>query len=243
MGVTNTFLRVEKKFVLTRSQAMELKRRMSDHIAPDSYPEYDLYNIYFDTVNHDIVSKCLGKSAYKEKIRLRSYTPCGLDDMAFLEIKRKHNGLGEKRRVDITPFNALKAIRNKTLASGDTQIEREINFFLKRYDLVPTMFITYHRTAYSGTTEKDLRVTFDDDIRFRTRNLSMRPTGEEISFTGKDTVVTEIKVCGRFPLWLSHILTDMNIHEQSFSKYGKIYTAINATGLGIGDLVALSAGN
>ncbi len=242
MAIVNTFQRVEKKFVLSRSHAEELKRRISDHVVPDHYPEYDLYNIYFDTVNNDIVSKCLSKSAYKEKIRLRSYVPCELDDKAFLEIKRKHNGLGQKRRIDITPFRALKAMRKRGLEETGTQIEREIDYFLKRYKLTPAMFITYHRTAYSGIEDNDLRITFDENIRYRTENISMKINGNERSFTGHDTIVTEIKACGRYPLWLTEILSDLGLHDQSFSKYGKIYTMLK-TSAADRDSVSRAAGN
>ena len=229
MDIVNTFLRVEKKFVLTRSQAEELKRRISGHVVPDRYPVYDLYNIYFDTTNNDVVSKCLSKSSYKEKIRLRSYGPCELDDKAFLEIKRKHSGLGQKRRIDITPFRALKAIRRRGLEEPVSQVEKEIDLFISRYELIPAMFITYHRTAFSGKDDRDLRITFDENIRYRTENISMKLNGNERSFTGQDTVVMEIKACGRYPFWLVEILSDMGLHDQSFSKYGKIYTMLKTT--------------
>jgi hypothetical protein len=33
----------------------------------------------------------------------------------------------------------------------------------------------------------------------------------------------EIKVHGAFPLWLANILTELNIHPTSYSKYGNFY--------------------
>ena len=34
----------------------------------------------------------------------------------------------------------------------------------------------------------------------------------------------EIKIPGSFPMWLSRILTDLEIYPASFSKYGTAYT-------------------
>ncbi len=228
MKTATTFLRTEKKYVLTKDQARRILSGMDGHIQPDGYPEYDLFNIYFDTDDNLIASRCLEKTRYKEKCRLRSYGPVKDGDPVFFEIKRKYDGLGEKRRIVTTQRQAMRAVRNGTFVDSSSQIRREVNYFLSRYDLKPYMFIAYHRQAFTGKDESDLRITFDTELRYRTKDLSLRETGAEIPFTGEDMVIMEIKAREAFPLWLTRILAREKALPSSFSKYTKIYTRIQA---------------
>ena len=51
---------------------------------------YNIYNIYYDTDNSDVIRHSISKPYYKEKLRLRSYyIPNNSNDKVFLELKRK----------------------------------------------------------------------------------------------------------------------------------------------------------
>ena len=74
----------------------------------------------------------------------------------------------------------------------------------------------------------DFRVTFDENILYRENELNL---GGDIYGTplleGGKTLM-EIKTSGGYPLWMSHILTELNVYKASFTKYGAAYRSIMA---------------
>ena len=89
-----SFKRFEKKFILTAEQYNKLLPILLDYMNLDKHckvgENYNIYNIYYDTLNNDVIRHSISKPYYKEKLRLRSYNiPNSLDDKVFLELKKK----------------------------------------------------------------------------------------------------------------------------------------------------------
>ena len=80
----------------------------------------------------------------------------------------------------------------------------------------------YERCSYFFLNNNDLRLTIDENIRSRRNNLNLDNSIQGESLL-KDTYLLELKVQSSFPLWLSKILSDLNILPTSFSKYGAVY--------------------
>ena len=96
----NIFRRVEKKYLLTKEDRDKLFDRIWIYLEKDKFYESTVSNIYFDTVNNDLIINSIDKPVFKEKVRLRTYkTPITMDSEVFLEIKRKFKGIVGKRRV------------------------------------------------------------------------------------------------------------------------------------------------
>lgn len=70
---TGTFERKEVKYRLNAMQVRAIKQALSAHMAPDEYGQTSITSVYYDTPNRDMISRSLEKSAYKEKLRLRTY--------------------------------------------------------------------------------------------------------------------------------------------------------------------------
>lgn len=95
-----TFKRTEMKFLLTPFQYARLLAEIQNDIRPDDYPESRILNIYYDTPTDYLIRRSLEKPVYKEKLRLRTYgTPESASSPAFLEIKKKYEGIVYKRRI------------------------------------------------------------------------------------------------------------------------------------------------
>ncbi len=239
MGAVETFLRVEHKYPLTRKQARQFMRLAGKYLKADAYPEYELHNIYYDTPANDMVIHCLNKPQYKEKLRLRSYGDPDPDTPVYLEIKKKFKEDGAKRRIPMTEKQASDYITYGIRPQADNkQISNEIDYLVSRYDLQPKVFIAYHRIAFSGINESDVRITFDTDIRYRTQNVSLHETGEEKYLTDDGDVLMEIKVSRRYPYWLMKILSQMHLVRSSFSKYGTIYSEMLKESVALGQSVS-----
>ncbi|MBQ9328161.1 MAG: polyphosphate polymerase domain-containing protein [Solobacterium sp.] len=219
-----TMMRVEHKYPMTRAQAEEFMRRAQPHLIKDFYPEYDLHNIYYDTDDNALIINCLDHPQYKEKLRLRTYGEPNESTPCFLEIKKKFRDTGIKRRIAMNEADANRYFHDHEPLKDQSQIAHEIDYLVKCRGLKEKMFIAYHRKAFSGIEENDLRITFDTDICYRLNDLSLHMTGEEKMITDEDDVLMEIKVSDRYPVWLTEILTDMKLYRQTFSKYGTIYS-------------------
>ena len=54
----------------------------------------------------------------------------------------------------------------------DMQIAREIDYFIKQYNLKPKILVYYNRESYKS--DNNLRITFDSSLKYRIRNLKLR---------------------------------------------------------------------
>lgn len=222
-GYNKIFKRVEKKYLLTQQQHDELLERWKEHLEPDEFPHSQISNIYYDTVNDDLIRKSIDKPVYKEKLRLRTYGTASLEGNAFLELKKKFKGVVYKRRMMMPLEKAKQFLDDGILPEEDSQIVREIDYCLNWYHLVPRMFIYYDRDSYRGIEDPDIRITFDTNIQGRRDNLQLEKNlpGEPLS--EEPFWVMEIKVPLAYPLWLSQTLTELRIFPTPFSKFGHLY--------------------
>lgn len=219
-----TFKRYEKKYLLKEEQYNLLRKRVENRLIIDQFGKTTICNIYFDTATHQLIRDSLEKPVYKEKLRLRSYGTPGAGDHVFVELKKKYKGVVYKRREQMKLTDAEHYLYDYIPAVNQTQILKEIDWFLKFYQsLVPAMYISYDRIALYDLEEPELRVTFDSNILWRKEALYLESGiwGEPLLEEGQRLM--EIKIPGAMPLWLSHSLDELEIYPVSFSKYGKAY--------------------
>jgi len=218
-----SFKRYEKKYMLTKEQQRLIYKGMKEHMVPDVYGKSTNCNIYYDTDDWELVRKSIEKPIYKEKLRVRSYGVPKNGDPVFIEIKKKYDGVVYKRRTTISSeFSEAYLAGEKSLSNGD-QIGREIEWFQKIHNAKPKVYIAYDRTSFAGLEDSELRITFDERIRFREMALDLRNGDYGECMLPEDTVLMEIKIPGTTPLWLVHLLSDVGAKATSFSKYGNYY--------------------
>ena len=111
------FNRCEKKYMLDKEQYEAVINKMSSHMEVDAYNKdnkfYMISNIYYDTPDDRLIRASIEKPAYKEKMRVRSYGVPGIDDNVFVEIKKKYNGIVNKRRTGIKLGDAYDYLDGK----------------------------------------------------------------------------------------------------------------------------------
>jgi len=230
----NIFRRREKKYLITNEQGAALQKITSRYTVIDRQGEYLIRDLYYDTDNWDIICKSIEKPSYKEKLRLRLYGEYNSESQGFLEIKRKYDDIVYKRRIAF-PIDELKNRRVMEIVSADdSQISREIRYFLRINPVTEKIHITYKRTAYEGNKNSGLRITFDRDIAFHLCPLNndffneYNPDSgyriENHKILDPNQMLMEIKTEDAIPLWLTSILSENNIFPVSFSKFGVCYT-------------------
>ncbi len=220
------FKRVEKKFLLTYEQYLELKKRIADHTVADTFSSYPICNIYYDTDDFYLIRYSLEKPAFKQKLRLRSYGIPNDDKKVFFEIKKKHKGVVYKRRIKV-PYKVIKAYLNDgvtpDLKDSEMRTFQELDYFYKSNALKPKVYLAYDREAFVDKDDKEFRITFDSNIRSRDYDVdfSFGDHGEKL--LKNDERLLELKINGAIPLWFVKILDDLKIYTRSFSKYGNVF--------------------
>lgn len=220
----NVFRRRELKFLLDARQRQIVEQVLVQRMVPDRHGRSTICNIYYDTPDYRLIRHSLEKPVYKEKIRLRSYGPAGPGVDTFLELKKKYKGVVYKRRVRVTEEEASAFMQRRGDLEIQNQISREILYFRDFYrSLEPRVYLSYDRQAWYDPTDRGLRITVDDNILYRTTDLTVsgEPSGREI--LSHDQSLMEVKAEGAIPMWLTQLLSENRIYKQSFSKYGKAY--------------------
>ncbi len=227
------FDRIEKKYLITEIEKNRLIKTIKKYMKKDGYFRSTVSNLYFDNDNYDLITQSIDHPKFKEKMRARSYEGY---NRVFLEIKTKLKGeelnLGYKRRIMLSrkDFNEfikrgtpiLSLVSQNAGTQRDIQIAKEIDYLISHFNLKPKILIIYDRESYKG--EDELRITFDENLSFRDKNLSLIKGGrDKIYFKNKRNIIMEIKAHGIIPLWLADVMTKERVFPQQFSKVGKVY--------------------
>lgn len=228
MAYANTFKRREMKFLLDDSQYRLLSDEISRYMTEDKFGLHTIMNIYLDNLNDDLIRNSIEKPVYREKLRLRAYGKGAADDSeAFLEIKKKFKGVTYKRRLEgryKELFDYITEGKPPELPDFEhRQVFEEIDYLIKRMSLIPRIIICYDREAFFGNEDKEFRLTFDGNIRFRRDDLDLRSGDRGEIFDNAPYRIMEVKSAGSIPMWLVKILSENGIYQGSFSKYATIY--------------------
>lgn len=226
MGDQMVFKRYEIKYLLTKEQRDQIQERMNEHMIADRHGKNTILSLYLDTPDYLLIRRSIEKPVYKEKLRLRSYGVADADTEVFIELKKKYDSVVYKRREGMTE-RELENYLSTHIPTKDTQIMREIDFAMKRYpDIAPSVLISYDREAFYSKTDFDFRMTFDENILWRTEDLSLCSGIYGNPLLLPDQVLLEVKTADAIPLWLVHTLSELGIRKTSFSKYGTAYRTI-----------------
>lgn len=225
------FNRYEHKYLLDRKSFLKAQEIMSFHMKSDPYningKPYTIANIYYDTPDDYLIRNSLEKPAYKEKLRLRAYGVPGMDTKVFLEIKKKYNGIVNKRRSVLKLSEAYQFTKTGILPDYqdymNPQVLSELSYFLKFYQPIPKLYLAYDRIAYFEEGNPDLRISFDQNIRSRRFGVALELGDYGEQLFDQNTYLMEIKTSLAKPLWLCKMLDELNLSRVSISKYGTEY--------------------
>jgi hypothetical protein len=226
------FNRYEVKYLIDDATFEKVQNILCDYMELDEYNKktnsfYTISNIYYDTFDNQLIRHSLSKPKYKEKLRLRAYGVPSPEDEVYLEIKKKVLGLVNKRRTKLKLTEAYKFAETGRKPDYkdymNKQVLNEIEYIFRRYVLMPKLYLAYDRKAYFGINNRDLRITFDTNIRSRRTDLRLElgDYGERLLDDG--IWLMEVKAEKSIPIWLSKMLSEFKIFKTSFSKYGTEY--------------------
>lgn len=220
--------RHELKYVISESNAAIIRELIKPYVQLDRYcqiqpcREYPLSSLYLDS--HDLRlfhESCNGhKNRFKLRIRRYSDDP---STPSFLEIKRRINRVIVKNRARVTS-NIAELLSNQALShqngNGDGDVLRQFQLYASYLCARPIVQIRYIREAYEGLSDNRIRITFDRKLAYKISDkaeVSLNGTGWQ--YYPMNGVILEIKFTEFYPPWLSHVVTCLQLCQQSVSKY------------------------
>lgn len=227
MGTTEpkhqlVFKRREIKFLLGAEQREALEEVLSARMVPDEHGPSTVRNVYYDTPTALLARRSAEHPAYKEKIRTRCYGAPHPFDPVFVELKKKCDGIVYKRRCSLPAADAAELLAGR--GRPISQIERELDWTCRRYEgLRATAYLAYDRVAYFDRDDRDLRVTFDENVRARWEDVRLFGPDTGARVLGEGLSILEVKTSQAMPIWLVRYLEGIGARKSSFSKYGRAW--------------------
>jgi len=183
-------------------------------------------SLYFDSPDRRCYHEKLDGLAERFKLRIRGYL---IDDRnpsnVRFEIKRRQNLKTGKQCSWLstsTLHGFMRSILERRMPEHRFLAESPALatfFHLHRlFDLQPVVNVEFHRSAYAGRLDRDLRVTIDDHLTaWPARNLlDHRPQAQVVT---DRTSILEIKLNAAMPIWLDRLIAKYGLRPQAVSKY------------------------
>lgn len=236
---TDNFSRYEFKFPMTFEDMNELISDLAPFVSRDEHASdagiYTISSIYMDNDALDCYYETINKAYFRQKVRLRVYgEKTEENDMAFLEIKGKINGLVVKRRVKMVLREAMNFIDDcvkygfdfdiTKYKSTNPQILTELRYVIVSKNLKNKNVVSYDRYAFYSTEDPDLRITFDFNIRTRGEEIDLTKGTYGTPRIADGIAILEVKTSKEIPYWLVKILAKYGYRNQTFSKYCSHYS-------------------
>lgn len=225
--IQKQFKRVETKYIASQQQLENLLTDMTQHMEADEFAQSTISNIYFDNPDFQMIQDSLDKKHGKEKVRMRFYDQVPtVESQAFLEIKKKVEGVGFKYRLTSNPISVMNYVTTGLADASivDDKVTTELHHLRKRYGkLQAKMVIAYDRQSYKGLEDKSVRLTIDRNLIYRDDRLAAYADRKGHALLPADQVIIEVKVAGEQPTWLQGLLSKHQLEKTSFSKYGQAH--------------------
>ncbi|NLT53782.1 MAG: polyphosphate polymerase domain-containing protein [Actinomycetales bacterium] len=237
----HAFNRYEIKYLVDVAELpalrAELERRLDPDVhagaAPHPHPDldshaagYGVWSVYYDTADLRFYWEKIEGLRFRRKLRIRRYGTDRLTDdeePVHVEIKQRVNRVTQKRRLRLPYREALRLCDQRQpvdCPEPDRALAEEVLGLVCGLDLRPTTMTGYLRSPYVGRdAELGLRVTIDQRVRGRDRDLRFGSVGENRFLVPPTRAVVEIKADERVPYWLTDLTASLNLSVVRLSKY------------------------
>ena len=226
--------RLEYKYLVPVDKIDALRNDLSHFTGKDEYlaaheNQYTVRSIYYDTYRLHYYHEKIQGLLLRKKLRIRGYNSGNARSQVILEIKRKWENYIWKNRAPILLKDVERFLDEGNLDlictqnNGFPEAKSAAGYFLHhvlRNNLLPTALVVYDREPLIGFFSRDLRITFDKNLRYK-----LFPKIEDLFVDDylkpvmNDYFILEIKFYDGFPGWLKNAVQKYQIVRQALSKY------------------------
>lgn len=227
-------LRNEIKYVVPLEKAIAVNHRLESLLQKDAYSRdgyYSVRSVYFESVNNiDFNDKIAGIDSRK-KLRIRIYNNDA--SVCKLEIKQKNGNLQQKHSLLISAADAGELLYGNYSVLKNYFADSETS--LRAYAIMargcyrPVVQIEYDRYAYKYPMY-DTRITLDMNVRTSESNMDIFASDINYIPILHEEAVLELKYSGKLMGFISSMLSEFNLTQESYSKYcsgRKVYYDFN----------------
>ena len=228
MNISNSSLpRYEIKFVAEPLECQRILNWLRQHNSclEMEYPDRQVNNIYFDSLNHNSYCENIYGSSSKSKVRFRWYGDSQEPQNGSLEIKCKRNQLNWKLIYKVKGELGKNGSDWRTLCS---EIRRNLPAEGRQWmemNPLPVLINRYKRKYFVSRDEK-IRVTLDTDLDIYDQSRKPFPNYTSKSNLPK-VLVLEIKFPRELRDHVVHMFGDVPWRSSRFSKYVSGFLSIN----------------
>lgn len=221
----NKTYRNEWKYYCTINDMEIIKNRLNAVLNRDFHSDdngkYEIHSLYFDDYKDACVKENDAGISERVKYRIRYYgARCGF---MRLERKEKHDSRCHKESCPISLEEYAKIVNgdaDELFWQTENPLMRQfcVQCMTRRFE--PKAIIDYERTAYVEEIT-NIRITLDENISV-SDDLFHFLDGDYIRYPvqEKNRHVVEVKFDQILPSYIKHIVTNRNLVQTSFSKYG-----------------------
>lgn len=231
----HAFNRYEIKYLVGAEDVPPLREELRRRLDPDGNGEggeggdgYGVWSLYYDTPQLRFYWEKIEGIRFRRKLRIRHYgEPWALTAQTevFVEIKQRVSRVTQKRRVRL-PYHLARRLCDgrelpPELEEGSSQaFVEEVLGLVNGLDLRPVTVTGYRRQAFAGRgAELGLRVTIDQRIRGRDRDLELGAESENRFIVPARRAVVEVKANERVPYWFTDLAARRGLSVVRVSKY------------------------
>ncbi len=223
--------RREYKFLIHKEKLPAFRKVIAPYLELDKFSaqksdhRYTVRSIYYDTHNLGFYREKIEGIKIRKKIRVRGYDQQNDHEYLFLEIKRKENDriFKNRSRVKFKDRDSLQDISDRANSKKDTSNKEDAaRFFynVARFNLHPTVLVTYDREAYFCRFRSGLRVTIDQELRSKAMPaFSDLFEDDALNYVMPNHAILEVKFYRGLPSWLQKVITQFDLSRQAISKY------------------------
>ena len=228
-GEPAALARYECKYLVPDPLVVGLRRALRPFLQPDPHAlrssgNYPVCSLYLDSSDLRLLDMGLRGWSERFKLRARSYSDDAREPV-YLEIKRRRDGIVEKRRLRVERPLAQDYLRARGSAGelvprSSALAFSEFGRLAQVHAARPMLRIKYWREAHESRAGEPLRITFDTRIEYawcRAGELALEP-GPWSSLALGGTVL-EIKFTNVYPAWVRDLVARFELERRSLSKY------------------------
>jgi hypothetical protein len=225
----HAFNRYEIKYLISTDAVPQLLTELQVRLDRDAYsPEngYGVWSVYYDTTSLRFYWEKIEGLRFRRKIRIRHYGDrTTIDDgtPVFVEIKQRVNRVTQKRRITLPYRQARELCDGRQMiehAEADRPFLNEVLGLVTGLDLRATAITGYQRRAFVGRdADLGLRVTLDQRVRGRDRDLLLGSAAENRFTLPPGLCVLEVKADERVPYWMTDLTARLDLKVARVSKY------------------------
>lgn len=218
--------RFELKYIINYFQYHKIRIALLPYMKKDYYTmqapdqKYFVRTLYYDTYDYDAYHEKMSGDYDRIKFRIRTYSRVFKKNaIVRVELKVRKGNTMEKFTSFVTGKDYLFFMKNKIWEEENNPVLNEFIRYMHMRDLKPQILIEYLREGYEDRAKKDLRITFDHNVKSAQDNVLFPDSKVFFRYHLPHTVVLEIKCKNDKPVWLTNLVRNYGLRLIANSKF------------------------